>query len=56
MPTTQSASERDRAAASSGSISSAGRRRVKASSMARRVIEESHSRCTGFFFFAVSYT
>ena len=54
MPTTQSASERDRAAASSDSISSPGRRRVNASSIACLVIDESHRRWTGFFFFAVS--
>ena len=54
MPTTQSASERERAAASSGSISSPSRSWVKASVMAPFVIEDSHSRLTGFFFLAVS--
>ena len=54
MPTTQSASERERAAASSGSISSPGRRRPKASSIAFLVIEDSHSRCTGLSTPAVS--
>ena len=56
MPTTQSASERERAASSSGSISSPGRSAVNASSIALLVIEDSHSRLTGGFFFAVSYT
>ena len=54
MPTTQSASERERAAASSGSISSPSRRRPKASSIAPLVIDDSHRRWTGFFFLAVS--
>jgi hypothetical protein len=54
MPTTQSASDRERAAASSDSISSPGRSWSKASRMARLVIELSHSRLTGFFTFAVS--
>ena len=56
MPTTQSASERDRAAASSGSISSPGRRCPKASSIALRVIEDSHRRWTGLSEPAVSNT
>ncbi len=56
MPTIQSASERDRAAASSGSISSPSRSRSNASCIAARVIDESHSRLTGFLTFAVSYT
>ncbi len=55
MPTTQSASERERAAASSVRISSPSRRRVNASSIALRVIELSHSRLTGFSIPAVSY-
>ena len=54
MPTTQSASERDRAAASSVRISSPGRRRVNASSIALRVIELSHRRWTGLSTPAVS--
>ena len=54
MPTIQSASERDRAAASSGSISSPSRRRSNASWIALRVIEDSHSRLTGLSTFAVS--
>ena len=54
MPTSQSASERDRAACSSCSISSPGRSRAKASWIAFFVIEFSHKRRTGFFFFAVS--
>ena len=47
IPTTQSASERERAASSSGFISSPGRRLSKASVIARLVIEDSHSRSTG---------
>ncbi len=54
MPTTQSASERERAAASSDFISSPSRRSPKASVMAPLVIEESHRRCTGFLILAVS--
>ncbi len=54
MPTTQSASERDRAAASSDSIASPGRSWLNASSIAFLVIEDSHSRSTGLFFLAVS--
>ena len=48
MPTIQSASDRERAAASSGAKSSAGRRFSNAWVMADFVIEESHSRWTGF--------
>jgi hypothetical protein len=47
IPTTQSASERERAAASSCFISSPALREAKASSIAAFVIEESHSRWTG---------
>ena len=54
IPTTQSASERERAAASSGFISSPSRRCPKASPIAFFVIDESHSRCTGFLTLAVS--
>ena len=54
MPTTQSASERERAAASSDFISSPSRSRSNASSIALRVIDDSHSRLTGFWTFAVS--
>ena len=53
MPTTQSASERERAAASSDSISSPGRSRANASTIAFFVIELSHSRRTGFLAFDV---
>ena len=56
MPTTQSASERDRAASSSECISSPSRNVPNASAIAFLVIEDSHSRLTGGFFFAVSYT
>ena len=49
MPTIQSASLRDRAASSRERSSSPGRRREKASSIAAFVIDDSHSRCTGFF-------
>ena len=49
MPTIQSASERDRAAASSVASSSDGRRRPNASRIACLVIEDSHSLRTGFF-------
>ena len=49
MPTSQSASERERAASSSGCISSPSRSASKPSRMALRVIEFTHSRCTGFF-------
>jgi len=54
MPTTQSASERERAAASSLAISVPGRRCSNASWIALRVIEESHSRSTGLSTPAVS--
>ena len=54
MPTTQSASERERAAASSGFISSPSRRWPKASPIAFFVIDESQSRWTGFLALAVS--
>ena len=54
IPTTQSASERERAAASSGFISSPGRSCAKASPIAFFVIEDSHSRCTGFLALARS--
>ena len=54
MPTSQSASFRERAAASSRFISSPGRSSPKASSIAFRVIELSQSRSTGFFVFEVS--
>ena len=56
IPTTQSASERERAASSSGFISSPGRRLSKASVMARFVMEESQSRSTGLSTSAVSNT
>ena len=44
MPTTQSASERERAAASSGFISSPSRSVPKASEIADLVIDDNHSR------------
>ena len=47
MPTIQSASERDRAAASSVASCSAGRSSPNASLIAAVVIELSHSRSTG---------
>ena len=47
MPTIQSASERERAAASSEAYSSLGRSSAKADSIADLVIEFSHSRRTG---------
>ena len=47
MPTIQSASERDRAAASSWASSSPGRRCANASRIASLVIEDSHRRWTG---------
>jgi hypothetical protein len=56
MPTSQSASERERAASSSGFISSPGRRCSNASAMALFVIEESQSRSTGLSTPAVSNT
>ena len=49
MPTIQSASERERAAASSVASSAPGRRAPNASWIASVVIEFSHSRMTGFF-------
>ena len=55
MPTIQSASERDLAACSRRSKSSAGRSAVNASFMAALVIEFSHSRLTGFLPLAFSY-
>ena len=55
MPTSQSASERERAASSSGFISSPGRRSSNASEIAALVIEESHRRWTGFLTGAISY-
>ena len=54
MPTIQSASERERAASSSGFISSPGRSWSKASEMALLVIEDSHSRLTGLCTGAIS--
>ena len=47
MPTIQSASERDRAASSSGAKSAPGRSSLKAAWMALLVIEFSHRRWTG---------
>ncbi len=55
IPTTQSASERARAASSSVFISSPGRSSSNASEIARLVIDESHSRRTGFCTGATSY-
>jgi len=55
MPTIQSASERDLAASSSRSNSSAGRNLENASFIAALVIEFSHSRFTGFLPLAFSY-
>ena len=49
IPTSQSASERERAASSSDFNSSPGRRWSNASRMAVFVIEESHRRCTVFW-------
>ena len=54
MPTSQSASERERAASSSGFISSAGRSAANASEIALFVIDESHRRLTGFCTGAIS--
>ena len=54
IPTSQSASERERAAASSGSISSPGRSSSNASAIAFFVIELSHSRRTGLRSLAVA--
>ena len=55
MPTIQSASERERAAASSVARSAPGRRSPNALRIASLVIEFSHSRITGFFEPAFSY-
>src|SRR4051794_29291492 len=55
MPTIQSASERERAACSSLASSSPGRSEANASLIAFAVIEDSHSRTTGFFAPAFSY-
>ena len=55
MPTIQSASERERAAASSVASSFASRRPPKACLIAAGVIEFSHSRWTGFLEAAFSY-
>src|SRR5215218_8544465 len=55
MPTIQSASERDRAAASSEAKSSAGRRFSKACVIADFVMDDSQWRLTGFFEPAFSY-
>ena len=49
MPTIQSASERERAASSSRSKSARGRRSPSAALIAACVIDDSHSRSTGFF-------
>jgi hypothetical protein len=49
MPTIQSASERERAAASSSAISEPSLSSANAERIAESVIEESHSRLTGFF-------
>ena len=54
MPTTQSASERDRAASSSECISSPSRSDSNASAIAFLVIDDSHRRLTGGCFLAVS--
>ncbi len=48
MPTSQSASDRQRAASASGCISSSVRRREKASRMDAGVIDCSHSRKIGW--------
>ena len=55
MPTIQSASERDRAACSSSANSEAGRKDENADLIAAEVIDDSHSRCTGFLAPAFSY-
>ena len=55
MPTIQSASERERAAASSAASSSPGRSSANAASIAGLVIEFSHSRWTGLCEPAFSY-
>ena len=54
MPTIQSDSERERAAASREANSDAGRSSPNARSIALFVIEDSHKRCTDFFDFAFS--
>jgi hypothetical protein len=54
MPTSQSASERERAASARLSSSSPGRRCSKPSRMASLVMDETHSRCTGFVVLATS--
>ena len=56
IPTSQSASERERAARSSDAICSPGRRFAKPSWIARLVMLEIQSRSTGFSAFDVSYT
>ena len=56
MPTIQSASERERAASSSVWNSSPGRSAPNACLIALWVIDDSHSRCTGFFAFDFSYS
>ena len=56
MPTSQSASERERAASSSGFISAPGRRPANASVIALFVIDESQRRSTGLSTPAVSNT
>ena len=56
MPTIQSASERERAASSRRPNSSAGRRSWNACLIAALVIEDSHSRWTGFLAPAFSYS
>ncbi len=55
MPTIQSASERERAASSSGAYCAAGRRSPNAVLIAAFVIEFSHSRWTDFLEPAFSY-
>ena len=55
MPTIQSASDRERAASSSGASSPLGRNASKALRIASFVIELSHSRMTGFLAPAFSY-
>ena len=56
MPTIQSASERERAASSSVWNSSPGRSAPNACLIALWVMDDSHSRCTGFFAFDFSYS
>jgi len=55
IPTIQSASERDRAASSSGASSPLGRSAENAFRIASLVIEFNHSRMTGLFAPAFSY-